>query len=63
MLGMEFIAEIRRRHFVDGESISSIAHAQAGPVPGSTGALAGGRVALAEAATANRPAVMGGIAG
>ena len=25
MLGMEFIAEIRRRHFVGGESISSIA--------------------------------------
>ena len=25
VIGMEFIAEIRRRHFVDGESISSIA--------------------------------------
>lgn len=25
MIRMEFIAEIRRRHFVDGESISSIA--------------------------------------
>jgi DNA-binding transcriptional regulator LsrR (DeoR family) len=25
MLPMEFIAEIRRRHFVSGESISSIA--------------------------------------
>lgn len=27
MLGMEFIAEIRRRHLVDGESISSLARA------------------------------------